>query len=153
MARKLTPLERWRAEQGKERDPEVLVAALALLDKMCAELELPIEHSIAGIAKLRAQAIRTFNRAALRIFAEEVLIGQMLLKDEDMGGRALRELLGAADERTAKKTAAACRKLAQSTTVEQLQQAERLLTQFNERLTRKALVALVSGMWDKEGVK
>lgn len=154
-------------------DPRVEGAALALLDKMHTALaeaktiqgakEL---HTLATVAKDRARSLPAYNRAAALIFAAEVAIGQMLLKEKapskgwtptkknasastaEALPPTLQELLGARDTNTANHMAAAFRKLADTITVEQLKSAERLATQYNERLTRKSASLIVSGSWN-----
>ncbi len=69
-------------------DPKVEGAALALLDTMhkaLAEVKTVTEakdlHSLAKVAKERANSIPTYNKAAALIFAAEVVMGQRLLKE------------------------------------------------------------------------
>jgi len=150
-------------------DPKVESAALALLDQMRTALmgastvqDAKEIHTLAKVAKDRALSITAYNKAAGLIFAAEVAMGQMLLKDRApaKGGRpagkktsvgvtevSLREILGTRDTETANNMAAAFRKLAQAVTVDQLHSAEDLLTKYNQRLTRKSVVQIVAGTW------
>jgi len=155
-------------------DPRVEGAALALLDKMHAALAAVTTvvdakeiRTLATVAKDRALSLPAYNRAAALIFAAEVVIGQMLLKEtagrhtaqqgrpskspisSDLKVPTLQEILGARDTHTANYMAAAFRKLASLVTVVQLQAAEQLATKYNERLTRKSATMIVSGSWQK----
>ena len=155
-------------------DPKVEGAALALLDKMHAALATVTTvvdakeiRTLATVAKDRALSLPAYNRAAALIFAAEVVIGQMLLKEtagrhtaqqgrpsksptsSDLKVPTLQEILGARDTHTANYMAAAFRKLASLVTVAQLQAAEQLATKYNERLTRKAATMIVAGSWRK----
>jgi len=152
-------------------DPRVEGAALALLDKMLTALGVASTvvaakeiHTMAKVAQERALSLPTYNRASGLIFAAEVAIGQMLLKEKApaQGGRpktdrttlsvkepTLQEILGARNKQAANDMAAAFRKLATLVTVEQLKAAEKLATSHNERLTRKAAMMVVSGTWQK----
>ncbi len=99
-------------------DPKVDAAALALLDKLAtplsaalAKLATPLsaEPTLADLVRVWAQAVRVFNITAAELFAQEVLSGKRTYK-------AVRDV-----------------------TVEQLKATEKLATQFNPRLTRKAV--------------
>jgi hypothetical protein len=156
-------------------DPKVEDAALAVLDKMQAALtgantvsDAKEIHSLAKVAKDRAGSIPTYNKAAALIFAAEVAMEQMLLKERapNPGPRmkgsnkagavivtapeeipTLQEILGTRDKDAANYLAKAFRKMAQTVTVEQIHAAEKLLTKYNDRLTRKAVTLVALSAW------